>query len=170
VPAPPAGVLTRAMPRAGVRSSPMWPTMVVMERTRRLIVMRHAKAGELPGGPDFERALKTRGRSDSAAAGEWLRSVGYRPDSVICSAARQTWQLLFEVLGTGPQFAAEKRLYQAAAADLLEIISETPAEVTTLMYIGHNPEAAKLVAGLTGTEPHFPTSAIAGYQRARCLG
>lgn len=142
----------------------MWPTMVVMEGTRRLIVMRHAKAGELPGGPDFERALKTRGRSDSAAAGEWLRSVGYLPDSVICSAARrtrQTWQFLSEMLGTGPEFAADKRLYQADAGDLLEIISETPAEVTTLMYIGHNPAAAELVADLTGTEPHFPTSAIA---------
>jgi len=70
--------------------------MAVMEGTRRLIVMRHAKAGELPGGPDFERALEgARGRSDSAAAGEWLLSRGYQPDAVICSAARrtrQTWQ------------------------------------------------------------------------------
>jgi phosphohistidine phosphatase len=138
--------------------------MVIMQGTRRLIVMRHAKAGELPGGPDFERALKPRGRSDSAAAGEWLRSGGYRPDSVISSAARrtrQTWQFVSEMLGGGPKFAADKRLYEADAADLLEIIRETPAGVSTLMYIGHNPAAAELVADLTGTEPHFPTSAIA---------
>jgi broad specificity phosphatase PhoE len=35
----------------------------------RLIVMRHAKTGELVGGPDFERALTERGRRDAAAAG-----------------------------------------------------------------------------------------------------
>ena len=135
-----------------------------MEGTGRLIVMRHAKAGELPGGPDFERALKPRGRADSAAAGEWLQATGYRPDAVICSAARrtrQTWQYVSEVLGGEPALAAEQRLYEAEAGQLIEIISGTPAEVGTLMYIGHNPAAAELVAMLTGDEPDFPTAAIA---------
>jgi phosphohistidine phosphatase len=138
--------------------------MVVMEGTRRLIVMRHAKAGELPGGPDFERALKPRGRSDSAAAGKWLLAGGYQPDAVICSAARrtrQTWQYVSEALGTRATFTAEKRLYSADADDVIEIIGETPADVTTLLYIGHNPAAAGAVAILTGQEPPFPTAAIA---------
>jgi phosphohistidine phosphatase len=138
--------------------------MVVMEGTRRLIVMRHAKAGELPGGPDFERALKPRGRSDSAAAGEWLRASRYEPDAVICSAARrtrQTWQYVSETLGAGAQFTPEKRLYEAGAAEIIEIIGETPADVATLLYIGHNPAAAGAVAILTGREPPFPTAAIA---------
>ncbi len=138
--------------------------MVVMEGTRRLIVMRHAKAGELPGGPDFERALKPRGRSDSAAAGKWLLAGGYRPDAVICSAARrtrQTWQYVSGVLGGQPAFAAERRLYEADADEVIEIIGETPADVATLLYIGHNPAAANVVAILTGQEPPFPTAAIA---------
>jgi phosphohistidine phosphatase len=135
-----------------------------MEGTGRLIVMRHAKAGELPGGPDFERALKQRGRSDSAAAGQWLRVRGYRPDAVICSAARrtrQTWQYLSEVLGGDPAVTTDRRLYEADAGELLEIIRETAADVATLMYIGHNPAAADLVAELTGQQLHFPTAAIA---------
>jgi phosphohistidine phosphatase len=138
--------------------------MVVMEGTRRLIVMRHAKAGDLPGGPDFERALKPRGRTDSAAAGKWLREHGYQPDAVICSAARrtrQTWQYVAEELTTGPDFTAEKRLYEADADEVIEIIGETPADVGTLLYIGHNPAAADAVAILAGQEPPFPTSAIA---------
>jgi phosphohistidine phosphatase len=136
----------------------------LMEGTGRLIVMRHAKAGELPGGPDFERALKERGRTDSAAAGQWLRDRGYRPDAVICSAARrtrQTWQYVSEVLGGDPAVTADQRLYEADAEDLLEIIRETGADVATLMYVGHNPAAADLVAGLTGQELNFPTAAIA---------
>jgi phosphohistidine phosphatase len=145
--------------------------------------MRHAKAGELPGGPDFERALKPRGRSDSAAAGEWLRAGGYLPEVVLCSAARrarQTWQYVSEALSAEPPVPeppvpeppvpeppvpeptvrTERRLYGADAADLAEIIRETPATVGTLMYVGHNPAAAELVAMLTGAEPHFPTAAI----------
>jgi phosphohistidine phosphatase len=137
---------------------------VVMEGTRRLIIMRHAKAGELPGGPDFERALKPRGRTDSAAAGKWLLAHGHRPDAVICSAARrtrQTWQYVSGPLGGPTHFAAERRLYEADADEVIEIIGETPADVATLLYIGHNPAAAGAVAILTGREPSFPTAAIA---------
>ncbi len=129
-----------------------------------LIVMRHAKAGELPGGPDFERALRPRGRRDSTAAGEWLAVAGFRPDAVICSAARrtrQTWQYVAAAVGGRPAFAADRRLYEAASEDVVEIIRQTPASVRTLMYIGHNPTAAGLVGLLTGDEPDFPTAAIA---------
>ncbi len=129
-----------------------------------LIVMRHAKAGELPGGPDFERPLKPRGRRDSAAAGDWLAENDFRPDAVICSAAtrtRQTWQYLAPALGTEPEFSAERGLYGADADDVAEAIRQGPDEVGTLMYIGHNPAAAQLVSMLTGLEPEFPTAAIA---------
>jgi phosphohistidine phosphatase len=137
--------------------------MVAMEGTRRLIIMRHAKAGELPGGPDFERALKPRGRSDSVAAGEWLRAGGYRPELVLCSAARrtrQTWQYVSQALGGEAELSIDQRLYEADAGEVIEIIGETAA-ARTLMYVGHNPAAAGVVGLLTGTEPHFPTSAIA---------
>jgi len=136
---------------------------------RRLIVMRHAKAGELPGGPDIERALLPRGRRDSEAAGRWLAVAGLQPDLVLCSAARrtrQTWQQIAEVLAAEPQgglpdVLVERRLYQADVDDLAEIIRQTDPEVRTLLYIGHNPEAAGLVGLVTGTEPDFPTAAIA---------
>ncbi len=134
-----------------------------MKGTARLIVMRHGKAGELPGGPDFERALRHRGRTDSAAAGKWLRERGYQPDAVLCSAARrarQTWQYVSEVLGGEPAVATQERLYHADAWQLLEIIRATADGVTTLMYVGHNPAAVELLAELTGSEPHFPTAAI----------
>jgi phosphohistidine phosphatase len=138
--------------------------MDAMQDRHRLIVMRHAKAGELPGGPDFERALRPRGQRDSAAAGKWLAGRGFRPDSVICSAARrtrQTWQYVAPELGGDPEFSAEQRLYQADSEDVAEIIRLTPAAVGTLLYIGHNPAAADLVGLLTGTETALPTAATA---------
>ena len=123
--------------------------MDAMQDSRRLIVMRHAKAGELPGGPDFERALRPRGQRDSAAAGSWLAARRFRPDSVICSAARrtrQTWRYVAPELGGDPEFTAEQRLYQADSQDVAEIIRQTPATVRTLLYIGHNPAAAAFYA------------------------
>jgi phosphohistidine phosphatase len=126
--------------------------------------MRHAKAGELPGGPDIERALRPRGLRDSAAAGRWLAASGFRPDLVRCSAARrtrQTWQHLSKELGGKPAFASERQLYEADSDDVAELIRETSEDVGTLMYIGHNPAAAGLVGLLTGSEPEFPTAAIA---------
>ena len=160
----PSAYFRSVMPRVRVRLAAICPTMVGMEGTRRLVVMRHAKAGELPGGPDIERALTPRGRSDAAAAGGWLRSGGYLPDAVICSAARrarQTWHYISEVLGGEVAFTAEKGLYQADADEVIEIIGATPPEVETLMYLGHNPAAADVIAVLTGAEPHFPAAAIA---------
>jgi len=140
-----------------------------MRDGHKLIVMRHAKAGELPGGPDFERALRPRGQRDSAAAGRWLAASGLQPNLVLCSAARrtrQTWQhlsgtLLAGSLASRPQFSAEERLYQADAEDVAELIRETSDHFATVLYIGHNPAAAGLVQLLTGTEPAFPTAAIA---------
>jgi len=136
-----------------------------MEAMRlRLIVMRHAKAGELPGGPDAERALTERGRHDSAAAGQWLRATRYVPQVVICSPARrtrQTWQYLAPELGAAPGFTIDAGLYQADEADLMQRVAATADEVTALMYIGHNPAAAQFAADLTSRELHFPTAAIA---------
>ncbi len=135
-----------------------------MEGTGRLIVMRHAQAGELPGGPDLERALTRQGRRDSAAAGAWLRAVGYRPDAVVCSAARrtrQTWQYVSEVLGGEPALATDERAYRADATELAEIIREAPDDVRTLMIVGHNPAVGQLSAALTGTELAFPAAALA---------
>jgi phosphohistidine phosphatase len=126
----------------------------------RLIVMRHAKAGELPGGPDAERALRERGRRD---AGRWLRANDYVPAAVICSSARrtrQTWQEVSAELGREVSSSADPRLYEADLAALLAIIAATPAALAELMYVGHNPAAADLVASLTGVELNFPTAAI----------
>ena len=129
-----------------------------------LIVMRHAKAAELPGGPDFDRPLRPRGERDSAAAGRWLAASGLRPDLVLCSAARrtrQTWEHMAAEFGGSPEFTSERRLYQAGSEDIAGIVRETPDALGTVLCIGHNPAAAGLVALLTGAAPVFPTAAIA---------
>jgi phosphohistidine phosphatase len=135
-----------------------------MQGARRLIVMRHARAGDLPGGPDAERALSPRGLRDAAAAGDWLRDRGLIPDLVLCSAARrarQTWRQVAAGIGAVVTVREDPRLYQAAADELLDIISAAPPDTGTLMYVGHNPAGQELAAGLTGHAEGLPAGAIA---------
>jgi phosphohistidine phosphatase len=126
--------------------------------------MRHAKAGELPGGPDAERALAARGQRDAAAAGQWLRDHGYIPDVVICSTARrarQTWRGVSAELPAPVEAQQDPRLYEAGAGDLVEILAEAAPATVTLMYVGHNPAAQNLACALLGQPVGFPTAAIA---------
>ena len=135
-------------------------------QTRRLIVMRHAKAGDLPGGPDLERALTPRGMADATRAGQWLAGQGYLPDAVIVSSARrarQTWrQVSAEFTDYGVRAHKAESLYEATAGDLLEFVRGTADQASMLMDVGHNPPAGSLADALTGGGlSRFPTSAIA---------
>jgi phosphohistidine phosphatase len=135
-----------------------------MTARRQLIVMRHAKSGELPGGPDAERALRPRGIKNATAAGQWLASRGPIPDLVLCSPARrarQTWQYVSAELTGEPAVSNDHRLYEADADRLIEVFAETDPAVRTLMYVGHNPAAADVTEALTGRPAGFPTAAIA---------
>ena len=135
-----------------------------MQANRRLIVMRHAKAGDLTGGPDAERALNPRGQRDAAAAGDWLREHGFIPGLVLCSTARrarQTWRQTAAGLPGTVTVREDPRLYEAGSDESLDIIRQAPPDVVTLMYVGHNPAAQDLAAGLLGEMAGFPAAAIA---------
>ncbi len=135
-----------------------------MTAQRQLIVMRHAKAGELPGGPDIERALRPRGCKNAAAAGRWLAERGLTPDLVLCSSAKrakQTWRYVSAELDDEPDVVTEPRLYDAGARDLLAVFAEVESRIRSLMYVGHNPAAADVTEILTGEPADFPTSGIA---------
>ncbi|MBT2479682.1 histidine phosphatase family protein [Streptomyces sp. ISL-94] len=139
---------------------------------RRLVVVRHAKSA-WPDVADSERPLAPRGRWDAPAAGRWLREADCVADLVVCSSAlraRQTWDLVAAELGVTVPVIHEARLYGASAGELLGVVREIPAQVRTLMLIGHNPGVQELVLLLAGeadgfaleqTRSKFPTSAIA---------
>jgi phosphohistidine phosphatase len=135
-----------------------------MAAERQLIIMRHAKAGELLGGPDIERALRPRGRRNAESAGAWLAGRELSPDLVLCSKARrarQTWQHVNERLRAEPELIVDARLYGADAGELLGIFAETEPQVTSVMYVGHNPAAEEVTEILIAEPIAFPTAAIA---------
>ncbi|MEV5846593.1 histidine phosphatase family protein [Streptomyces sp. NPDC051985] len=140
---------------------------------RRLVVLRHAKSAWPEGVPDRLRPLAARGRRDAPAAGRALAESDCLPDLAVCSTAvraRQTWELASGQWGTPPPVRHDRRVYAADVPDLLEVVHEVPAEVETLLLVGHNPGLEELVLELAGdglddtleqVRRKFPTSAIA---------
>ncbi|WP_330456524.1 histidine phosphatase family protein [Streptomyces sp. NBC_00820] len=140
---------------------------------RRLVVLRHAKSAWPDGVQDARRPLAPRGTRDAPAAGRVLAEADWLPDLALCSTAvraRRTWELASAQWGTPPPVRYDPRLYAASVPDLLEVVHETPSEVETLLLVGHNPGAMRLVLELAGdglddtlerVRVKFPTSAIA---------
>jgi len=117
--------------------------------TRQLVLVRHAKSGE--GAVDRDRPLADRGVAEAPAVGRWLAERRIAPDRVVVSPARrarQTWELAAAELGPAAEPVLDERIYSNTAEDLLEIIRDTPAEVTTLVIIGHNPGIQDLAIAL----------------------
>ncbi|MCW2528863.1 MAG: hypothetical protein JWM76_3723 [Pseudonocardiales bacterium] len=140
--------------------------------TRRLVLIRHAKAGvaEL----DHDRPLALRGRTDAGHVGTWLVEQGLEPDHAFVSTAlrtRQTWERVAAAFVEAPDAQFDHRLYDNALDDLLEVIREADATALTVVVIGHNPSIQELVLYLDdSTGPaetahrvagKFPTSAVA---------
>lgn len=140
---------------------------------RRLVVLRHAKSARPEGVTDHERPLAARGEGDAPAAGRALADADCLPGLALCSTAvraRRTWELAAAQWGTPPPVRHDPRLYHGEATDLLAVIHEVPAEVETLLLVGHNPGLEELVLTLAGdglddtldrVAAKFPTSAIA---------
>jgi len=144
------------------------------DETRRLVVMRHAKA-EPTAPSDHERALAGRGRSAAEAAGRWLRDRDITPDAALVSDAvrtQQTWEQVAAAASwdVAPELCAA--LYAAGAESAFDLIRESDPDVTTLVVVGHNPTMAYIAELIDDGEGDadattglvtrgFPTAALA---------
>ena len=130
--------------------------------TRRLVILRHAKAANPTGVADVERPLTDRGHADAAAAGVWLSHSGLTPDLVLCSPARRTRQTWHGVaLGlaeaaptdteagqTSPTVRYDEAIYGASVRTLMATVRAATEDAATIVLIGHNPGLSELSATL----------------------
>ena len=105
--------------------------------------------------------------------GAWLAGRGFRPDLVLCSTARRaraTWELAKAAFSPSPKTKFDADIYHASPDALLQAVKGAPADVQTLMIVGHNPgleDLAKLLMKDLGGEAgdrlreKFPTGAVA---------
>ena len=118
----------------------------VEDHSRRIVVIRHAKA-EQAGPTDFERPLADRGRADAGALGAWLAGQGVIADHALVSAAlrtRQTWTEVAQAAGWAVEPDLDEGLYAAGPETALDIVRGAPDRSRTLVLLGHNPTVAHL--------------------------
>ena len=120
----------------------------------RLMLLRHAKSARPAGVDDHERPLAERGRSASSSMGTYMAQAGLLPDLAIVSTARraqETWELARSAFDVEIAQHDERRIYEASASAILDVIKETGSGIRALLVVGHNPGFQELAVGLIGT-------------------
>ncbi|MFC5264172.1 SixA phosphatase family protein [Kribbella qitaiheensis] len=147
------------------------PSDLLIDRT--LVLLRHAKAVPPETMPDLDRPLSDRGRADAAAAGRYLVAQGIEPDLVLCSPStrtRETWEYAAGAGVIATDVWYDRRIYSADSEELLDVLHDVPADVRTVILVGHGPGVPWLADELTldGTSPQrveltqkYPTSGLA---------
>ena len=125
------------------------------DRTRRLVLLRHAKA-EHGGVADELRPLAHAGRRQCvrvSAALAWLDLV---PELVLCSTAvraRQTWDLVRGGLGdVEPEVLVTDALYEAGVRQVLAQVHDVDERIRTVLVVGHEPTISTTASTLAGEE------------------
>lgn len=135
-----------------------------MQKTRRLVIVRHAKA-ETFAPSDDQRSLTDRGRADARLLGEWLATEGIDPDAAYVSTAlrtRETWDGVAAGAGWSLEPVYDGGLYDTDEEGALDIVRAVPAETGTVVVIGHNPTVGMLVALLDDGEGEATGAVAAG--------
>jgi phosphohistidine phosphatase len=131
-----------------------------------LYLIRHAQAEEYSkSGSDFNRVLTTKGEADAELIGIKLHDMDVNPQHLVTSpAARalQTAELICEELQQKKQdIKKDTRIYNASAADLLEVINEQDEQYKSIALLGHNPGFYEIANLLSDTEIHkFPKTGV----------
>jgi phosphohistidine phosphatase len=136
-----------------------------------LFLLRHAKSSwDDPGLDDRDRSLAPRGRRASKLIAAHLRRERIAPSLVLCSSARRTRETLERVVPAldAANVSIEERLYGASSEGLLQRLREVPADVESVMLVGHQPAIQELALDLAGdgaelarVRAKFPTAALA---------
>ncbi len=128
---------------------------------KRIILLRHAKTEPYDyHKDDFKRNLTVRGVSDSHLITHELKKKGYSIDKIISSAAnrtKQTSELFAEDFGIAQELIVyKKEIYEGVTTqDFLNLLSKTEEEIETVLFVGHNPDIARLAYRLTTSFEHY---------------
>lgn len=134
-----------------------------------LTLLRHAKSGwDDMSLRDFDRRLNAKGRRAAVVVGRHMRDAGLAFDQVIASPAVRVAETL-DGAATGYGRALDpvwdKRLYLAAAANLLDLVHDLPAAHDRVLLVGHNPGLEDLVLLLAAdageAQDKYPTATLA---------
>ncbi|HTL81301.1 MAG TPA: histidine phosphatase family protein [Bacteroidia bacterium] len=136
---------------------------------KKLLLIRHAKsAWGIASLPDIDRPLNHRGYSDAYEMSERLIKVVKGPHIITSPAIRavSTALIFSRTFGVEPQkIWMEKRLYESAPEEYLDVIRTIDDKHHEVLLFGHNPVITEVLDMLasSGTE-EMSTCAVAGIE------
>lgn len=149
------------------------------EKTRTLVLLRHAKSAYPDGVPDHDRPLAPRGRREAGLAGDWLRANLPAIDAVLCSTATRARETLAHTNIDAPVRYVD-RLYDAAPGTVIDEITHVDDgadDIAVLLVVGHEPTMSQVALGLAAYNSNasaaeristkYPTSAMAVFRVTR---
>lgn len=134
-----------------------------------ILVLRHAQsAGKQGGQQDYDRELTVAGIAAARDLGKKLANDHFHPDLILASAAlrtRRTTEIVNEALQvSGDKIEFKKELYEASASTWLEQIQMIPAEVKSILIVGHNPYLSLLASEFAGQMLELAPCELIGFQ------
>jgi phosphohistidine phosphatase len=120
-----------------------------MATQRRLILMRHGHAEE--NRDDYVRTLSERGRTAARRSGEELLRAGIVPAHILTSAAPralETAELVAHSCGYQGAIQQDRGLYLAAPSGYRSALQDLPAQLSSVLLVGHNPSLSELAQEL----------------------
>jgi len=140
-------------------------------------LFRHAKSGEKnnPRIHDFDRPLSDRGLKAAPKMGAAMRDRHVRPNLILCSPSVRTRQTLTlasaEAWDNAPKVCFEKKLYEASAQTLLQVLKDVPEDVDHVMIVGHDPglQDVAVMLAVNGRERQelknkLPTASVVSFE------
>jgi phosphohistidine phosphatase len=132
-----------------------------------LIIVRHAKAEILPQGKtDFERKLTDSGKKDAEKIANHLSELIACPNVFIASTAKRAWSTAkrfakaFQV--NENKIVPEKKIFEAHADTLIELVKELDDKNNSAIIFGHNPGLSQLAYFYTcDSSIELPTCGVA---------
>lgn len=131
---------------------------------KEVIIMRHAKSSwDHQGLSDHQRPLNDRGKNDAPRMDQLLKKKGIKPDLILSSDSartRETLSLMTNLKNVKTLYTRD--LYLADENELLQHITDTEDNVSTLMILAHNPGVTYLIFKLCRERiDNMPTAGIA---------
>ena len=131
-----------------------------------LYILRHAKSSwDFEELSDHDRPLNKRGRNDAQLMGRELCGRGVAPALIISSSAVRaltTATLVGKELNyDANDIKVSDKIYGAGKQQLLEVVHKAPADLDSLMLVGHNEPISEFADMLSPEEiASLPTTGI----------
>ncbi len=114
-----------------------------MEETKLIYLIRHSKSDwEAPFQIDLERPISDRGKKNAKELRKFLSDKKIQFDISYISHSKRTLET-YSILKKENLFKEvkiTKEVYEASPERLFELVKNTPDELNSILFLGHNPE------------------------------